>query len=527
MKSTVIFPFFDWLLSLEEKMKKCISCASELPLQARFCRMCGAIQPIEKGVDEIANENTMRDPMSVEDKAMLPTHSIPPPPPSQQNEEDENKFYEFPPPQLWENKLGDTGSTGQSGSQWHSTHSQPQQYHGEHLQPQQLHGTHLQPQQYHSEHLQPQQPYGVHSQPQQYHGEHLQPQQYHGVHSQPQQLHGPHQQPYHAYPQPQAAASHTTATIAKVGTTATKTGTTILGKWIIITAIATVVLGASGAGVALAFHPFNLFTTPHPVMKISSTYNNAQGKPVAASGTTLHISAQNFAANSPITFLLNNKPLNETRQTQSDGNGNVITDLAVTSEWKIGQDTLTAHDANNTTTGSTEIEVVQPGQSHTPGPHGAPADDASFTIQVEIQVRNSYGYSFSYPYTLTVTGHPDPAGGTVCSSRDNGTTDTQQDTQGQITGTYSCSGTYKGGNVSYIEAVKTQTLTFLTGETCTLRSPQQPYLEITGSYTSQDNFSGTAIQHAIDSSMYNCNPTDTIGSIIANTGTWTGTVSKS
>jgi hypothetical protein len=261
-------------------------------------------------------------------------------------------------------------------------------------------------------------------------------------------------------------------------------------------------------------------------MVITSGYNT-QGLPVAADGTKLHVSAQNFAANSPITFLLDNTPLNETQQTQSDSNGNVTTDLTVTPAWGVGQHTLTAHDANNTTTSATEIEIVQPGQSHTPGPHGAPADDANFTIQLEIQVRNSYGYSFSYPYTLIVTGHPDPAGGTVCSSRDSGTSDTQQDTQGHITGTYSCSGTYKGGNVSYTEAVKTQTLTFSDGQTCTLRSPQQPYLEITGSYTNQDNFSGTVTQHAVDESMYTCTPADATGFIIAHTGTWTGTVSQS
>jgi hypothetical protein len=319
--------------------------------------------------------------------------------------------------------------------------------------------------------------------------------------------------------------SHTTATITKVGTTAAKTGTTILGKWVIITAIATVVLGASGAGVALAFHPFHLFLS-QPQMVITSVYNT-QGPPIAADGTKLHVKGQQFAANSTITFLLNNIPLNETQKVQSDGNGNVTTDLTVTSAWKLGRDTLTAYDTTNSiSTSATEIQIVQPGQSHTPGPHGAPADDASFTIQLEIQVRNSYGNSFSYPYTLIVAGHPDPAGGTVCSSRDNGTSDTQPDTEGQITGTYSCSGTYKGGNVSYTEAVNTQKLTFTTGETCTLRSPQQPYLEITGSYTNQDNFSGTAIQHAVDSSMYTCTPADTTGFIIAHTGTWTGTVNQ-
>jgi hypothetical protein len=46
--------------------------------------------------------------------------------------------------------------------------------------------------------------------------------------------------------------THSTATITKAGTAATKTGSAIVTKWVLITVIAATVLGASGVGVVLA-----------------------------------------------------------------------------------------------------------------------------------------------------------------------------------------------------------------------------------------------------------------------------------
>jgi hypothetical protein len=243
------------------------------------------------------------------------------------------------------------------------------------------------------------------------------------------------------------------------------------------------------------------------------------------------VSGQNFTANSPITFLLDNTVLNTTQQAQSDANGNVTTDLAITSAWNFGLHTLTARDAsNNTTQSGKQINIVQPGQSHTPGPYGAPPDDASFTIRFTTQgTRYTNDPAFPYTYTLTITGHPDPDGGTICASRANGAPVSQQGyntVSYTITSTYTCSGTYKGGVLSYSETLQTQTMAFSNGETCTLNRPQQPFLQITGSYTDQHIFSGKVTENSIDQSQYNCTPAGDTGWWTGDTGRWTGTVGQ-
>jgi hypothetical protein len=260
-------------------------------------------------------------------------------------------------------------------------------------------------------------------------------------------------------------------------------------------------------------------------MRISSVYNT-QGVPVVADGTKLHVSGQQFAANSTITFLLNNVPLDETQETQSDGSGNVTTDLAVTSAWKLGRGTLTAHDTSNVkTTSATEIDVVQQGRSGTPGPNGSPADNANFTIRLDLS--GVPGYESSAPDSLTVTGHPDPAGGTVCAARDNGAPVSNSGSSYNLTGTYGCSGTYKDGEISYTEAMETATVVFSDGISCTLNAPQPQFLQITGTYTDQQEFSGNIVFYSIDVSMFTCSPAGSTGWFVGTTGNWTGTVSKS
>jgi hypothetical protein len=407
-----------------QKMKKCISCKSEIPLQARFCEKCGVLQPIEKGIDQVSDISTIRNSLSATGNTLLPTPLIPPPPPqSEEEKEDEDEILEVAVPEFPEHKPGDTGSTGHIDSQSHGTHQQAEETHTSHHQPQQLHRNHLQPQQTHSDHLQPQQIHSDHSQ--QLYGDHHQSEAVHGSHHQAQQTYGSHLQTR----RPANSMSPTRATIAKVGTTVTKTGTAIVGKWVIITVIVVTVLGASSVGFALIFHPFHL---------------------------------------------------------------------------------------------------IHPGQSHTPGPNGAPPDDANFTIQLNIQARDNITYiSYTYMYTLVITGHPDSTAGTVCAPRDNGTPVSGHNFYGgqdNATSTYACNGIYKGGTVSYSETLKTQTFT-TGGLTCTLNSPQQSFLQITGSYTDQHNFSGNATELTIDSSMYTCNQALSAALEPGSSGTWTGTVS--
>jgi len=509
-------------------MKKCPSCGSELFPQARFCNTCGVQQPFETSAPLIPPP---------------PPPTPPPPPPerSEEEEEDEDENLAMPLPEFWEEKPDNIRSTGRSGQQLHSDHLQSQQLHGDHLQPEETHGLHRQPEETHSLH---QQPHGNHLQLEEIHGLHQQygevhnlhqqyeetysphqrPEGSHGLHQQPEKVHKHHQRPEESHglhQQSEETHSLYTRTGAKVGKTAGKVGSSIGQQWVVVAVVAAVVLGASGV---LAFHLF-----PHqPGISVGSPYS-AQGMPVGADGTTLHIHGQGFAANSPITFQLDSASLN-IQPTQSDGNGNLTTDLAVTSAWSVGRHTSTAHDTSNNAAKGIEIEVVQPGQSNTPGPNGAPADDASFTIQLNIQGTTFANDPFlPNPYTLIVTGHPDPEGGTVCASRDDGTSSPGQ---GEVnmpytqTATYSCSGTYKGGQVSYSETVQTQTLNFSSGETCNLSSPQ-PILQITGSYTNEHNFSGNVTELAIDSSMYSCNPAGSSAWNYSDSGTWTSTVSQS
>ena len=457
-------------------MSKCIRCAAELPAQARFCYVCGAEQSVtaEPALSTGATNPLSQQPQEENTPSVLPI--IPPPPPSEENDEE--------PPARTEILVLEV-ATDLPGAETALSPYPSGDVHGPHLQPQQPYGPHLQPQQPYGSHLQPQQPYGSHLSPQPY-GSHLQPQQPYGPHLQPKQPYGPHLQP-------QNSIAHPMGRVTRVGTTVTKTGTAMVGKWVIISVVAVVVLGASGIGVALALHLF----TPQPVLNVVSMYN-AKGEPIGANGTTLHVSGQKFAANSAITFLFDNTPLNVNQHTQSDANGNVTTNLTVTSAWRLGQHTLTARDANNNTTQiGTKIDIVQPGESHTPGPNGAPPDDASFTILLNVQATlDTYGTPYTYTYKLIITGHPDPAGGTVCSDGDDGTSVSDQfadyitkNATDNRTRSFSCSGTYKGGIISYEETLKTETVTSSDGEHCTLNHPEA-HLKITGSYTAQHNFSG-------------------------------------
>src|SRR5205807_9236067 len=131
-----------------------------------------------------------------------------------------------------------------------------------------------------------------------------------------------------------------------------------------------------------------------------------------------------------------------------------------------------------------------PGQAHTPGPLGAPPDDASFHVNISIQAQFGSSAPFTDQATVIVTGHPDPMGGSVCESSDNGqpivTTNSTFDTSTtfQQTATYSCSGTYKGGKFTYTETLKSSVVKYYLAtpvQTCTLTSPQ-PKVQLSGSY---------------------------------------------
>jgi hypothetical protein len=299
-----------------------------------------------------------------------------------------------------------------------------------------------------------------------------------------------------------------------------------VAKVAIIVACIVVVLGAVSVGLLLYF--LNL---PQPVISLSSSYH-VNRTPAGATGTTLHISGQKFSSSSTITFLLDNSPLPSNDSVQSDSSGNVSANLTITSDWSTGRHTITARDASNYITKSGVAVIIVPqGEANTPGPNGAPPDDASFKVNAAINTTlEGANQPFNTTETLIVTGQPDPNGGTVCQAGDNGqprttrqaTVDTGQGYN--ETSAYSCSGTYKAGKLTYTETTTSDVITFNSGGTCTLTSPQISE-QLSGSYTGNNTFSGTVTYLKLSS--YNCSNPGSYFFHYGAQGNWTGQVTNS
>jgi hypothetical protein len=176
--------------------------------------------------------------------------------------------------------------------------------------------------------------------------------------------------------------------------------------------------------------------------------------------------------------------------------------------------------------------IVSPGQAHTPGPLGAPPDDASFHVNANISAQFGSSAPFTTQQTVIITGHPDPMGGSVCEGTDNGqpnmytssTFDTS--TAYQETAVYSCTGTYKAGKFTYTQMLVSDVIKYYLATpvvTCTLTSAQ-PNMELSGSYTSNNTFSGTISYPAISQTVYHCDATGADFFHRAGQGTWTGSV---
>jgi hypothetical protein len=292
-----------------------------------------------------------------------------------------------------------------------------------------------------------------------------------------------------------------------------------------IIVVAAVVVAAGGVGAAAYF-----LSRPQPLISISSNYKVGNTL-VGATGTVLHISGQKFSSNSAITFLLDGHVAPGNAGTRSDSKGTFSTDVTITDAWSVGTHTLTARDASNySTNNSVSVTIVQPGQANTPGPNGAPPDDATFTLGSSLQGQIiDLNQSYSTTETLAITGHPDPAGGSVCEATDDGKVHlyNHENTVNNNT-SYSenkattCKGSYKGGKVTYDRMVLSDAVTF-TNYSCTLNAPQLD-TEMTGTYISNGTFTGTFRYDAIPQSDYTC----TNGGSFWNynvQGTWKGTVS--
>jgi hypothetical protein len=293
------------------------------------------------------------------------------------------------------------------------------------------------------------------------------------------------------------------------------------GSTILLIVLAAIVILAALGG----FGIYHFLTLPKPVISVTSKYH-VGNTGAGSTNTTLHVSGQKFSANSAITFLLDGATAPGSTTVQSDANGNVNADLTITSAWIVGDHTLTAKDANGYTTNTgIPVKIVPQGVASTPGPNGAPADDQKFTINISVQetdtaTKKSLG---SISQTLNVTGQPDPMGGTVCQSRDNGQ---PQPINGAFSNNgnsytetliYSCSGTYKSGKLSYTETVTSDKYTLSDHATCIVQTPYT-YEQMQGTFSASTAISGT---FSGAGTKANCTDNTTITSDPV-TGMWNG-----
>lgn len=264
---------------------------------------------------------------------------------------------------------------------------------------------------------------------------------------------------------------------------------------------------------------------PQPVLAVVSNYMVGTTQ-AGAEGTLLLVTGKRFTPNAALTLLLDGKPLTLPTPLQSDARGKISTSLAVTADWTLGNHVLTAEDAKGYVTRSgVPLVIVAQGEANTPGPNGAPPDDANFGVSVSVQTTDTAtGKIYSFQFYLDVTGQPDPAGGTVCNLQyDDGQphTNTGRFSDGTSyteTATYSCQGSYKSGKLAYVELVTTDVFKLPGGIVC---SRYRPYIldALVGTYTGS-SFSG---QYASPFVTIPCND----GGYIyydAEVGTWAGSV---
>lgn len=312
---------------------------------------------------------------------------------------------------------------------------------------------------------------------------------------------------------PAATTVATKPAIAWIGTTT--------GKIVTLLIVSIVVVGGG-----LTSYAAYILTRPQPVIGVTSAYKVGT-LPAGASGTSFAIRGQTFSDTSAVTLLLDGRPVFGQPRVQSDAHGNFRTDLPVTDAWSPGRHTITARDASDyATKKGIAVIVVTQGQAHTPGPNGAPANDASFRINATMQGHYETGTTLIANRLLIITGRPDPAGGTVCAQDADGTphTITQTTSNGspfKVTFALTCSGTYKGGKFSYDERLTQGSIVFFfagTTVTCTLNSGTRHF---EGTF-SHGTGSGTFSYPHMTSQ---CNQQGASAWLYSATGTWSGTLS--
>lgn len=266
---------------------------------------------------------------------------------------------------------------------------------------------------------------------------------------------------------------------------------------------------------------------PAPVLTVSSSY--FVGTTLAGSqATTFYITGKRFSPNASIKLLLDGTPPVGASPLISDKSGKFTTDLATSSTWTLGNHLLTAIDSHGyTTKAATPLVIVPAGQAGTPGPNGAPADNATFTLTVTVLAHTSQGKQLT-PFTLylTITGHPDPAGGVPCNTAyDNGQPHTYigKEMNGKTytdTETFSCTGSYQGGKLVYIEMLTSEHAIFANGDVCGTPHFSIPIVRMEGAFTTSTTATGTYSTYHL---LFTCTSGDT-WEYTPISGTWTGSL---
>jgi len=288
-------------------------------------------------------------------------------------------------------------------------------------------------------------------------------------------------------------------------------------KILLIAAAALIVLGVAGGAILI----YQL-TQPQPFINVNSLYQDHMTY-AGSTGTDFRVSGHGFSRSSSITFLLDNIVVPGNPAAQSDNNGNVTATLNVTSDWTLGDHMLTAKDASGYTTKvGVALKIVPQGQAHTPGPNGAPPDDQTFKINATY----SPDGDVSHQIELDITGGPDPNGGSVCAPGADGSqlTSNGQDNIGTYKDTYTltCSGTYKGGKLSFSETVTSDTYNYDNGVNCTEHAPYV-LIHLEGTFSNTTSISGS---YNSESSNYDCTKGNQSAplNVPAGRGSWTGQV---
>ncbi len=285
---------------------------------------------------------------------------------------------------------------------------------------------------------------------------------------------------------------------------------------------ALIILGVVGGSAAY------LYIHSRPSITVTSKYM-VGSTPAGAATTALHLTGSQFAAHSAVSILLDGQPAPGHPILQSDASGALKGDLTITGDWALGQYSLNAKDASgNAPLQGTTIIIVAQGEANTPGPNGAPADDTrSFTANLTIHQHNKdTGQNSTYNYQLLVTGQPDPAGGKVCNpDYDTGQIQTEKGTTSSgvkytDTFTVTCSGTYKGGKLTYMQMLSDEKIVYSNGVTCTANAPYAN-LELDGAFTSPTDLSGAV---SSGTPTFTCSNGRSV-TLQGIDGTWLGSIS--